>query len=310
MEWCIVIAILFVCGAYVVLRTARTWRRLNSTENPGCGDDCPGCTGQGACRRDCHPGKPPGALGLAIAVLGLAIPGGAQPADTIETWAPGATNVDFYLGMEGLGRKTAVRSMGADVMFGYGITEGFSAYLGASMAADGRLQNGSGSLYTGLFGTPLATDHLDLDLLLNFELSGQGYDQLAVAPGVELVYTSHPEMQGWGLYLRGFAQVAGAGSEPDGRRGAVQLALEATLGAFTTLNERHQLLLEVDGAYRPAPGPSELRLQLGGAAVGYNLVLSQSIELINQVFIDLPQSASEPIAVGVMLGFVATLAAS
>jgi len=161
MEWCIVIAILFACGAYVVLRAARTWRRLNSTENPGCGDDCPGCAGQGACRRGCHPGKPPG-----------------------------------------------------------------------------------------------------------------------------------------------------AGSEPDGRRGAVQLALEATLGAFTTLNERHQLLLEVDGAYRPAPGPSELRLQLGGAAVGYNLVLSESIELINQVFIDLPQSASEPIAVGVMLGFVATLAAS
>jgi len=309
MEWWIIVPVLLVCGGYVICRARRAGRRIFSTETSTCEGGCPGCAGRADPGRDCPPGTRPGALCIAVALLWLSPPGGAQAADTIEAWARGATDVDFYLGMDGLGRRVTDRSLGADVMYGYGITDGFAVYLGATLGADGRLQNGAGSLYTGLFGTPLDGDHLDLDLLLNFELAGQGHDQLAVAPGFELVYTSHPEMLGWGLYLRGFALLAGAQSDPDGQRQAVHLALETTLGAFVTLAERHQLLLELDGAFRPARGPTDPRWELGGAAVGYNLVLSESVELINQVFVDLPQGRAEPVAIGLMIGFIATLPA-
>jgi hypothetical protein len=240
----------------------------------------------------------------------LAAPPDGRAADTIETWEAGATDVDFYLGLSGLGRPATQRSLGADIMFGYGIVDSFSVYLGTTLAADGRLGNGAGSLYTGVFGTPLDSDHLDLDLLLGFELAGQNYDQFQLAPGVELVFSSHPDMLGWGMYLRGFAGLTGesAGSGQDGH--AVHVELASTLGAFVTLADDHQVLLEIDGAWQPRRGPADERLELGGLALGYNLTLSPTLELIHQVFVDLPQSRAEPIAVGLMVGFIGSLPAS
>jgi hypothetical protein len=43
--------------------------------------------------------------------------------------------------------------------------------------------------------------------------------------------------------------------------------------------------------------------------LGYNLTLNDSLELINQVFIDLPQ-AGQGVAVGITLGFIASLPAA
>ncbi len=48
---------------------------------------------------------------------------------------------------------------------------------------------------------------------------------------------------------------------------------------------------------------------VGGLALGYNVTLSKSIELINQLCLDLPQQ-NEPVAVGLMIGFIATLPTS
>ncbi len=48
---------------------------------------------------------------------------------------------------------------------------------------------------------------------------------------------------------------------------------------------------------------------MGGLALGYNVTLSESIELINQLYLDIPQR-DDPVAVGLMIGFIATLPSS
>jgi hypothetical protein len=79
-----------------------------------------------------------------------------------------------------------------------------------------------------------------------------------------------------------------------------------TVGAYWSLDERRQLLIEFDAtAHDHAEGP-ESGYEVGGVAVGYNVMLHDTLELINQVRIDLPQSG-EKAATGFMVGLIATL---
>jgi hypothetical protein len=54
-----------------------------------------------------------------IAVL-LTYP--AQAADTVETWDVGATDVDFYLGFDGMGLDRYERTLSGEIMLGYNVT--------------------------------------------------------------------------------------------------------------------------------------------------------------------------------------------
>lgn len=139
----------------------------------------------------------------------------------------------------------------------------------------------------------------DLDLYFGFGGAG---------PGVEDRATYGEIMIGAGLVdgLSAFAGVpihsrkVGAGSDE------VALHVETTLGAYLTLGGRHQLLLEYDMSLTPNPLEDQHAAEVGGLALGYNLSLTDSAELISQVYLDLPQE-EEPLAVNVMLGVIFTL---
>ena len=107
--------------------------------------------------------------------------------------------MDFYLGADGLGPDTDGRSMFGDIMLGYGLVDRLSAYVGATLSAEGHFANGNADLYLGVFGTPIETGHFDLDLFLVVSGGGGGFDACAVTPSVELNFDLDPDQGNWGL---------------------------------------------------------------------------------------------------------------
>jgi hypothetical protein len=239
----------------------------------------------------------------AVFALVSAFTAGVSAADTIETFEVGATDVEFYTGADGLGLPSDERAAFGDMMLGYGLVERLSAYFGTTLEGSGAFTDGCSTHYLGLFGTPLDTNHLDLDL--QFDLASGGPEQrLEIRPALELNFDADPEIRTWGMYLRTPLPVYGRKFQT-GREHAT-FHLEATLGAHVHVAEGNQLLVEYDMAFNPDPQEAERRTDVGGAAFGYNVVVSDEIELINQVFVDIPQ-AGDRVSVSLMTGLIATL---
>jgi len=224
----------------------------------------------------------------------------ARAADTVETWSVGATDVDFYVGYEARGRKSQNGVTYTDMMLGYGLSERLSAYLGTTLAGNGRLGAAEPSFYVGLFGTVVDTQHLDLDLFLDTATTQGPAGTLTVTPAVELNLDADAERQNVGLYLRLSAPFAGA-TDADA---APTAELAWNPGAYWTVHEGHQLLFEVVWA-----NAREQAASFGGLSVGYNVALSEALELIHELHVN-PGHDDEPTSVALMMGLIASLPAA
>ncbi len=230
------------------------------------------------------------------ACLAFATP--AWGADTTETWAPGAADVDFYLGTDGLGGDASSQTLYGDLMVGYGAADRLSVFLGTRLEANGSLGDASPGLRMGVFGTVVETGVFDLDLALEVGAGGRGLSEIHVAPGLELNLDLRSPLGPVGLYLR--AQVPVQGTD-----GAPEFQLDLTPGLYWTVRDGHQLLLEYRGALVPARGEDPWSWESGAAALGYNVSLSGSLELITEV--SAGPRAGGGVGVGAMLGFIATI---
>ena len=245
-----------------------------------------------------------------LATMFLALGAPAWAADTVEAWAVGATDVDYYVGADRLRRSRAERTVYTDIMLGYGLVEGLSAYLGICMEGNGYLTTGAPALYTGLFGTIVETDHVDFDLFLDVSAGGPGLSELVLTPAFELNVDMDPDMLSWGAYLRFGLPLIGQSTPVTGDPGALThdtlVHVEPVLGAYWSPRAGHQLLVEVDGLMHATPSRGERPLDLGGVALGYNVALGDAIELITQVQVDIPLG-DELFDFGGMIGIIATL---
>ena len=228
-------------------------------------------------------------------------------ADTTEPFELGFSDVDFYGGVHGLGLKAHETTLYLDAMLGVGLTPGFSLYLGTILYPNEYFGAASGDLYTGASLTPVDTDHLDVDLLLEATL--RRLATASIAPGVELNLDLEPELTLGGLYLRVFIPFAQAELRTESE-GAVSQdlvgATEVTVGAYLTVQTGHMIHVEYDMTIPFAPEDDAPAYVIGGIATSYNVVIDEHLELINQVVLDLPQG-DETFSVGLMSGFIATL---
>lgn len=231
----------------------------------------------------------------------------AQAADTIETWDVGATDLDFYTGYNGLGGARTAHGIYGDLMLGYGLVERFSAYIGQSLKGNGYFTAGEANTYLGIYGTPVDTRHFDLDLFLGFSLGGPQYREVGLTPMMELNFDLDPNRQSWGAYVRTAFRLHGQ-TLGDEENPSFEILHELTtvVGTYYTIKRKHQLLLELDFTWRTKAADGARKLEIGGVALGYNVTLSERIELISQVSLDVPQSG-ERFNVGLMLGFIVTL---
>ena len=245
-------------------------------------------------------------IGVVVMAAVVLIPASATAVDTVETWDVGATDVDFYFGFDGVGLHRHERSLSGDLMLGYGIIERLSAYLGATLSADEYLSNGVGQVYLGGFGTPVETDHFDLDLFLDFRLGGEGFGELRIGPAMELNVDLVPDRERWGVFFVVGAPISNRtttdaqGSENE----ETVVSVEATVGTYLTLGTRHQVLLDYTMAFHPMADDDEI--EVGSVGVGYNVEVHEAVELISEVRVDVPQEG-ERVAVGFVVGFIATL---
>jgi hypothetical protein len=231
-------------------------------------------------------------------------------ADTIETWDIGATDVDMYIGFDGMGKKKYEKTIYGDMMLGYGLANRFSAYFGTVLQGNEYFSDGSGNIYFGAFGTPVDTFHFNLDLFLNFSLGGSNFKEFQVTPAMEFNYNLHPDMSSWGLYLRAGAPIYGytisTSENPNNLFSEMAYHLKTTIGTYFTLAEGHQLFLEYDMMFHPKPHEDEQTVESGGFDLGYNVMITDSIELINQVRVDIPQK-DKSLSTGIMIGMIVTL---
>ncbi len=248
-----------------------------------------------------------GTVGVAATTLLLCAGTPARAADTIETYEVGVSDLELYAGYDGLGHEFSDHSLLGDFVLGVGIIERLSLYLGTTVQGYRRMRAGDATVNMGLLGTVLDTRHVDLDLILGVGLGGPGFRGFSLAPAFELNLDRAPDLQAYGLYLRGAAVIHVATVDPlEGEPSTFVHHYVATLGAYLTLAERHQLLVELDGAYHPTTLTGERSFELGGLALGYNVALHRRVELITQVCVNLPQGREKTVA-GLMIGLIITL---
>ncbi len=244
---------------------------------------------------------------LVFLLLDTGAPRSASAADTTECFAVGPTDFEFYLSMAGLGLPASDQRLGSQIVLGYGLTQRLSGYLGTVLSADGNMVRGSSEIAAGIFGTPLDTDHLDLDVFLEF--SNDELDEFTTGPSLELNWDARPDQTTWGLYARSGLAISGSITLAGSRRTS---DLELTMGAYWTVAPGHQLLVEFDGARKDNAGghsplhDSEKEWTTGGWAVGYNAAINKTMELISQAYLDVPGD-EESYSWGLMLGFIATM---
>ncbi len=250
------------------------------------------------------------ALSVFAVIAALSAPWNAMAVDTVETWDVGATDVDFYVGFSGIGCERNEGELSGELMVGYGIIERLSLYLGATLSATELFDQGVGEIYLGTFGTPLDTNHVDIDLFLDFRLGG-GFSEFQLRPALELNFDLVPDLGLWGIYIiigvpiYGQTHIDQAGEEQLRRA----LSIETTIGTYLTLAERHQILLDVEITFRPMAGEDEREVEIGSIGLGYNVAVHDAIELIAEARIGIPQAGHE-VTVGFVAGLIATLPAA
>lgn len=250
------------------------------------------------------------ALLLAAACL-PGMPTVTLAADTLETWDAGSGNLDFYLTMDGVGRSLPEQGVAGDMLLGWGVADRLSTYLSMSLAADGALADGDAALGVGLFGTPVDTDHFDLDLVLDLCAGGAGLRDLCLGPSLELNLDAAPDLASWGAYVRAGLEITGreVGDAHAGKSAAAPGRLVdrvLTFGGYRSLGARSQLLLEYDLTWRDEPEAGGPAVERGGLALGFNRMLGDTLELVTQGRWDVPQGERDG-AFGLTLGFIAGL---
>ena len=239
---------------------------------------------------------------LVTAVACLLVSPTAYAVDTTEPYAPGLSDVEFYAGADGsAGRGEAGRVNAASVV-GYGITERFGAYVGAAFDDSMHFDDPAGEFALGVLGSPVSSRHLDLDLLFDALVAGPALDIFALRPSFELTLNSHSDMSGFGVFVLGAFPVTRDPLSKD-----LEVDLTGTAGAYLRVHPRHELLAAYRMAYHTRVTPGVHQLEIQDVALGYNVVVSSTFELITDLHLDVPQDGQEW-CIGGYLGVIATLA--
>lgn len=237
-----------------------------------------------------------------LIVLLLAVP--AAAIDTIETWAAGDGNLELYSGIDGVGHSGADQALAGAMLMGWGVTNRFAAYLATAMESDGYFTDAETELNLGVFGTPLDTDHVDVDLLLDMRVSGHGMNDAFVVPAAELNLDRDPDLGSYGVFLRGGAEIGGTEDANGHRSRHVDLGFD--LGAYYSLSPDHQLLVRYDATVHDKADPEKSGFEHGSVALGYNALLGDTVELITEAGMGIAQAGTAS-SLGFMVGFIATL---
>ncbi len=234
--------------------------------------------------------------------------GSALAVDTLEPFAPGLSDAEFYLGADGIGRASRDMVLQGAFLLGAGITSRLSGYLDGAAGGDGHLTAPQGSFGGGLFGTAVDTRRFDLDWFAGLSLS-HPEPRLTTAAGVEL----NLDFRGAGLFLVVQQSLCGApASIAPGPRSMTDegrfTQTDVAAGVHVTPADGHQLLALWTLQVRHEPDTGATTVSPGSTAIGYNVQLTENLELINELALAIPTGAG-PVFLSATIGIIATLSA-
>ncbi len=244
-------------------------------------------------------------LSAGIAILVCAVP--ARAADTLETFDRGASDAEVYVGITGLDSTLDGIGEFTELAMGFGISDHLSAWLVACISTDMAGGNPGAGFSTGIFGTVLDRDRFQLDLLLDVSLAGHLLEDLSIGPAFELNWDLFPDRGLWGLYLRAGVPISGCKLAPENHPGHVrQWTVFTLLGSYVMVRPGHQILLEIDVTFHIAPHLPDHPVEPGAVAIGYNVTLGPTVELVTEVALDIPAWGNGP-SIAIMAGLILTL---
>jgi hypothetical protein len=232
-------------------------------------------------------------LGRGLAAVLLALPAIAQGADTIEVWEPGAYGVEMHLGVTHSHHHGGKPELTNEFLVGRGMNARLSTYVGACVTPEAG--SSAWDLCMGLMGNLLDRDHFDIDVVLDASIGGEAWDSYGLLPLVEFNFDRDPQMGSWGLYLRTrlpLWQVRTADAE-GGRTWSRGFDLGLNPGAYWTLSDRHQLLIEYDIAYEVSRNDPRATDQ-GRFALGLGTVVDERFEIVSRIEIAVPEQDESP----------------
>lgn len=211
----------------------------------------------------------------------------AHALDTTEPFDVGFTDNEAYvtLGALGSGGELSIES---EYLIGIGITDRLSSSLAVGTATNHYLASSEWVVGAGLFLNLIESNLFKLDIAAGLSTTGD----FAIGSEVNL------DFERFGVQLtveEGFANAATSPTEVDLTTGIAPLV-------YGSLSGSAQVLAAVDFAI----AHSGDGLDIGSAALGYNQVISDTIELITELSLDIPQD-SESVTGAVSIGFVATI---
>lgn len=242
-----------------------------------------------------------------IFFITLFAPHQANAADTLEVFDKAAFDFEFYVATAGLG--AGERQLTSDLVFGYGITNYLSVFIGWTSQSDDQFEKDSHEVSGGIALQALNTTHFDIDLFIESRMNVKGEEPL-IRPGFELNFDIEQDLSLAGFYLRAalplYNRTLNAVDHPTKTHTLAGRHLEVVFGAYYTLFKDHQILVEHDVEFRPQANNDERTFGIGGIAIGYNYVINNTVELITQSYIDIPQE-NEDLCFGFSIGAILTI---
>ncbi len=233
-------------------------------------------------------------------------------ADTIEPFGPGLSDLEAYVHiLENPGGGETGRAVLAETISGYGFTPRLSGAFGVSWEGVPGQSSSTTALAGTLFGTLVDTPHVDLDAYLGAGAPLDGSRTIEAVPGLEINLDFGPDQAVAGAYLRvewPLGVPVSSGDARTARPGRIPAEVTCLVGAYVTLGEGHQLLVELPAGVSLEHGILRADAIPGEIVVGYNARVAGAVELITQVAVEWASVETQGLAAssGVMLGVIVT----
>ena len=243
---------------------------------------------------------------VAFATLGIG--SNALAIDTQEPVDKGAVQIDPVFALSNL-HKDWKPMVGAGLDVAYGVLDGFTIDGGLAVKSLYGIHGAAFGINIGAMYTPLDTDHVDLDLRADF-----GYNTLmgfTLTPSIEFNIDVKPDLETAGFYFRlglplygrpffeapSWEDLDEMADDDDWEQGT-DLGLAFAFGFYFTIAERHQILLEGGFEYNHLieqndDDEDDPFIENGYIAIGYNVKVNDSFELITELNFNLPIKEEE-----------------
>jgi len=232
--------------------------------------------------------------------------------NTYELYDVGATDFELYMDFTGLGLGKYEKTISTSALLGYGFNDRFSGYFYGIAMANEYFNEASGGLGFGLLSGLIQTERIELDLIFNIETFA--FSSFSLNPFIEFNYYFDKEKwRNSGFYIWLGETITGRDdSTPDDPTTttieavtdySIIASTDLLFAAYYSLYEKHRLLLQFDMLFNHYTNPGEDIVGIGGVALGYNVFITDTIELLTSLSFDIPQEG-EDFSVGIGAGLV------